>query len=458
MNTPKETEIPHVPLQQTLSDIHLSYGVDFPVDTCIGPPDTCLNEYTRRANLLPRIRQDSYLLIAREYGPDSEEASAARIVKEIGDDFDAIFLSQLKQKGEEPLPWNGYDKEHADHLVDTIDLLLKDPKLEKYFQLNPESRGILNLIKELTSTASPTILKDIQLNLETLGVSQFKRHKPVILFLLSDWNMDPNREPDDPIRVLEPDCRLIFPYSTDRHQAIEAMVERDIRSLAPFFPESNWTQMPTGIVGTAVMWVGSELASYTIGEAFDGHGFVFTPNIVKSRGSIEDTFARAGITVPENLDSLIFRLFSRHELGHAYDDSPDPFLFEFTTDAPTVALTLTEALGENDETLTAIVALLLGEYQMYANDSINGEATSDGYRISCLIILNKLFEYHLVEVVEDGRIHIHQDRTECTKLIKDLTQLHGRITARDPETLKSLLSIEPSPDVLHFLDSAHSVT
>lgn len=457
MNTPEETPHYNAPLHLMISDIHQSHGMDFPPDTCVGPPETYLYEYERRLRLLPQIRKDSYTLIANEYGKDSEEASAARIVLSIADDFDAIFLSQLKQKGGEPLPWNGYDPEHTEHLRDTIGLLLQDPELQEYFDTNPESREMLALVKELTSTTSPKILKDTQLALEELAIAQYKRHKPVILFLLSDWNMKPNREPHDPIRILEPDCRLIFPYPTPQHQVIEAMVGEDISSLAPFFGKPNWTDAPVGLVGTAVMWAGSEVASYTIGEAFEGNGFVFTPNIIKSRRNIENTFARAGISIPKNLDTQLFRLFSRHEIGHMYDDSPDPFLFEFASDAPTVVITLTEALNENDETITAIIALLLGEYQMYAADPPNGEATNDGYRISCLIILNKLFEYKLVKIGEDGQIHIHQDRAGCRNLILDLTLLHKAITARDEGSVKTLLLIDPSPDVLRFLKCLHRV-
>lgn len=452
-----ETENLHTLIHESISAIHQKYGVDFPCDTCVGSPETCMEEYSRRASLLPTIREETYQIIVNQYGPNSDEANAARIVSKIGDDFDTIFLSQLKQKGGKTSSWKEDDPEHAQHLLDTIDLLLQDPELEQYFSTNPESHEMLVLVKKLTTTHSPIALKDIQLALEKLGALQYKRHKPVILFLLSDWNMEPNRDPKDPIRILEPDCRLIFPYSPTEHEAIESMVERDIQALAHFFPIPVWSELPTGIVGTAVMWAGSEVASYTIGEAFDGHGFVFTPNIIKSGRSIKNMFARAGVAIPGNLDTLMFRLFSRHELGHTYDASPDPFLFEFSTDVPAVALTLTEALGEDDKTLTAVVVLLLGEYRMYAEGPANGEATNDGYRISCLLILNKLFEYHLVEEGEGGRIHIHQDRTQCRRLIEDLTQLHRRVTAYDEETIDTLLAIEPSPEVCRFLDHTNEI-
>ncbi|MEK9143337.1 MAG: hypothetical protein AAB481_01775 [Patescibacteria group bacterium] len=354
-----KTENPHTLIHEAISATHQKYDLIFPCDTCVGSPETYMKEYSRRASLLPTIRQESYRIIANQYGPNSDEANAARIVSKIGDDFDAIFLSQLKQKGREPLSWNGYDPEHSQHLAETIEQILQDPTLEEYFRSNPESHAMLTLIKEIASTNPPLTLKGAQIDLEKLAISQYKSHKPVFLFLLSDWYMEPNRDPNDPIRILEPDCRLILPYLHDQRQAIKAMVDRNIISLAAFFEKSDWIELPTGIVGTAVMWAGSQVVSYTIGEGFD-HGFIFTPNIVKSRGSIEDTFARAGIALPDNLEILIFQLFSLHELGHTYDKSPDTFLYEFATDAPTVVLSLAEALDETDETLTAVVALLVG--------------------------------------------------------------------------------------------------
>lgn len=450
-----ETENLHTLIHESISAIHQKYGVDFPCDTCVNSPVACMEEYTRRATLLPSVREETYRIIANQYGPNSDEANAARIVSKIGDDFDAIFLSQLKQKGREPLSWNGYDPEHSQHLAETIEQLLQDPILEEYFRSNPESHAMLTLIKEIASPSRTRTREDAQNELDKLAIVQYKHHKPVILFLLSDWYMHPNRAPDDPIRILEPDCRLILPFPPDQYQVIEAMVNRNIRDLAVFFTTPDWTENPTGIVGIAVMWAGSQVASYTIGEAIDDFGFVFTPNIIKSRNVIEDMFAKAGLVLPNNLETLIFQLFSRHELSHALNKLPDQFLYELSADAPTVVLTLLDALEENDEALSASIALLLGEYQMYAKDPTNGEETNDGYRISCLVILNKLFEYHLVEEGEGGRIHIHQDRAQCRRLIEDLTQLHRRVTAHDEETIDILLAIEPSPEVRRFLESSH---
>ena len=437
-----------------IEDIHSKHGLPFPIDECASRVGDCMEIVVSRLESMPFIRYETVLAIANAYGNDSMEAGAARVVETVGDNFDQIFFSQLKQKNDNPKSWRQYDSLPTAHLVSTIEALQQDKTLESYFANNPETRRMLEILKNLASRDDRNQLDTITDELETLAISQYKARKPVVLFLLSDWYLRPNRRTHG-IELLEPDCRLVLPFKPEVHEAMIDFVDRAKRDLAPFYPNPKWKEEPTGVIGDAVMWAGSQLVSYTVGEAFNGHGFMFAPNILKSYRRIVDIFERADLSVPDDVLMGLVRQYVYHELGHSYFLPVDRFIEEITTDTTTVICIMGDALEGSDEDLTNTIALLFGEYLFYVDAPQTGEANNDGYRISSIFITEQLLAYHLVERLSDGRLRIFPDRKRCLALVKDLADLHARLIKGDEETIAALRAINPSPVALEIAATHH---
>ena len=433
-----------------ISDIHNRYGLDFPIDECGTRFEDCMDIIKTRMEIMPRVRHDTEAAIRTHFGEDSDEANAAKIVAELGDDLDGIFFNQLLQKNEDAKSWREYSPSFTGHLLQTLDELLNDHTLEGYFHTNGETKEMLSILRALASLDDKDMLGVHTAQLEKLAISQYQQRKPVLLFVFSDWYLRPNRDKTEEIQILEPDCRLILPYNKEVYASVNTMVTEALTQLTPYYPDPEWDEIPTGIIGDGVMWAGSQVVSYTVGEGFDGHGFMLVPNLLKTIENTSEIFERAGLPVPDDLIIAVLRQYIYHELGHTFFSQSDKFLDEMTTDLTTVILFLKNALGKRDEELTNAIAILLGEYRQYVAIPQIGEANSDGYRISSVVVTDKLLEYKLVQVLPDGGLHIHQNRENCILLIEDLTRLHNDLIDGIGSTRLALRSIQPSDIALQI--------
>lgn len=437
-------------LGEIIADIHSCHGLTFPVDKLAGRTEVYLEDLRQRGRVFPLVRDETHQKIAQLYGWDSDEAAVARVVKELGSDFDQLFLSQLAKKSEEAMTWRAYSPPHGQHLAETIDNLFKDRELKLYLEKNPETQQMLSILRELATTDQRDNLDAAALALEKLAVSQYQREKPTVLFMLSDWYMRPNIVSSESVQLLEPDCRLILPYRGQAYQSVNSIVRESLEDLTQYYPQ-KLEEAPMGIIGDAVMWAGAQLVAYTAGEAFNGRGFMLTSNIIKTLRSIKQVFQRSGLALPENLPRLLMPQYVRHELGHAYFRTEDPFLDEIVTDAATVMLYIKQAIAKDDDALTIAVALILGEYFHSVDIVPTGEANTDGYRISGITVVHKLLQHHLVDVLPDGRLQVHPDRANCERFIADLRLLHARLLAGDHETISQLRSVDVSDNIRQLL-------
>jgi hypothetical protein len=403
---------------------------------------------------------DAYKDVHKHYVDigDTKMAIATGIFIKIYPAIADIAISQLKQGYHGPKSWHDVNPKACNNLVEQIDLIRKDPQVNKFLDQNSSIREYLNLIKNVLIPSNDPE----KINIEH---SKYMKHcinanaKEELVFYApfgSDFT-NPAKDESEMPQICEAIVSLVVPMDGKKREKIDITN----RYFWQILKERKHThQINRGIdeiLGYDYMGAGLAVLSATVGEAFvvksgesHEHGFYLAlNNLEKKRIFWQATKELAGGNESDNSTTFInieTRLHSTHEQGHRL--TPEFGIFgEIPTDIPSVISNLKvamapELIDETEDTKSLntnqVVRGILTEFVSETINSVSekawfegrksntGNDLFDGYLLSGVMIVNAVTESGVAKAGSNGEIILNTDSKAINKLIGVLEDINEK--------------------------------
>lgn len=454
-------EVRAMPIRKSFPDIirekHEQAGLAFPLN---GPwledRGALAKVVSSRISKEANVRKAVAFKAQEVYGPHSDEAHALGIFREIAQPIDEIFVSQLKTYRGEPLSWQEANRGASLRLTSAVSKIQDNPQYADFFRRYPETlQALVTLASRVVSEANPETLASLSKELEHYTFETYKKGGPIFAFSLSQFYANPKEINDKHPKVLDARAQLVFPPSSDMRTRYSTLVQAAWDGHQAL-SSVNEGEKPLGnVFGIAVGWAGSELVSYTTGEQLTGERcLVLLANLFKRKDIRDLLFARAGLTVPKDIDNYLLVQYVLHETGHDFDKGDTQRLEEIITDIPSMIAGL-EMVRDQDP---AVVRLGVTDLKTYIatqifdlSQQVLDEYTDpsvQGYYVSSYFLLDRLFQHQILQINDDGQsISIDAAHDRVNTFINDLRSVQERLEVKDKDFIDELQRVNKTDQI-----------